>query len=155
MNLTKRSVMPLAKQGARQPASQDAFCRLSQPLYHRNRFGVRLIMRDFRWSSSEKKIARAAFDLAFKREIESVRCDVESMLEQSSDPNEIWRIHDHLTDKRREIDRKYDYRYSVLISVFGRLIHEGWLTEEDLSGLSHEKLEAIRCVVSLDRELFG
>src|SRR2546422_6074746 len=40
--------------------------------------------------------------------------------------------------------RKYDYRYSVLISVFGRLLHEGWLNETDLTGISPEKLQLIQ-----------
>jgi hypothetical protein len=39
---------------------------------------------------------------------------------------------------------KYDYRYSQLISVFGRLIREGRLTEAHLEGLSQDKLEFIR-----------
>jgi len=34
------------------------------------------------------------------------------MVMRSSDPSEIWRVHDHLSRKRREVDAKYDYRYS-------------------------------------------
>jgi hypothetical protein len=36
--------------------------------------------------------------------------------------DDVWRLHDYLTKKRREIDGKYDYRYSVLIFVLGRLL---------------------------------
>ncbi len=46
--------------------------------------------------------------------------------------------------RRRDIDSKYDYRYSVLASIFGVLLAEGWLSEEDLSGLEPPKVEAIR-----------
>ena len=49
-----------------------------------------------------------------------------------------------LTQYRKEIDRKYDYRYSRLTHVFGKLLHEGRLREEELRGLREDKLEAIR-----------
>ena len=45
---------------------------------------------------------------------------------------------------RKEMDEKYDYRYSVLPFVFARLICDGWIKPEDLAGLSEEKLELIR-----------
>lgn len=106
-------------------------------------------MRDIRWTSREKKIARSAFNLALNQEMQTVRRKVEAMLQASSDPSEIWNIHDYLSKRRKAIDKKYDYRYSVLLIVFGRLIHEGWLTEADLSGLAPEKLEVIRKVASL------
>jgi hypothetical protein len=50
----------------------------------------------------------------------------------------------YLTERRREIERKYDYRYSQLDLVFGRLLRERWIDEEDLRGLGEDKLEAIR-----------
>ena len=53
-------------------------------------------------------------------------------------------IEEHLRRKRLEIDRKYDYRYSQLLFVFGRLIREGHLQVEQLNGLSPEKLDYIR-----------
>jgi len=49
--------------------------------------------------------------------------------------------------------KKYDYRYSVLIGVFARLLYEGWLSEQDLAGLSPEKLELIRRGAGTTREL--
>ncbi len=58
-------------------------------------------------------------------------------------------MHDSLTDKRREIDEKYDYRYSQLIMVFARLIHQGWLSLEELEGLHEGKLAKIRLILSL------
>jgi hypothetical protein len=45
---------------------------------------------------------------------------------------------------RYEIDRKYDYRYSELTHVFGKLLHESRLSEEELRGLREDKLKAIR-----------
>jgi hypothetical protein len=109
------------------------------------------MMRDFSWTAAEKKIARAAFDLGLGRELASVRREIESMLAASPDVDAVWRIHDYLSDKRREIDTKYDYRYSVLPSVFARLVREGWLSEADLHGLDAEKVETITRILALGR----
>jgi hypothetical protein len=57
--------------------------------------------------------------------------------------SDVWRLHDYITRKRREVDRKYDYRYSVLILVFARLLREGLISDEDLEGLSRDKVEMI------------
>lgn len=42
----------------------------------------------------------------------------------------------------------YDYRYSVLVTVFAGLLREGWITEEDLKGLAAEKIEKIKAISS-------
>jgi hypothetical protein len=50
----------------------------------------------------------------------------------------------YLTERRKEIIRKYDYRYSQLTQVFGRLLYEKRLGEEELGGLGEDKLKSIR-----------
>ena len=40
----------------------------------------------------------------------------------------------YLTQRRKEINRKYDYRDSQLTHVFGRLLHDGRVSEEELRG---------------------
>jgi photoprotection regulator FRP-like protein len=50
----------------------------------------------------------------------------------------------YLTQRRKEIDRKYDYRNSQLTHVFGRLLHESRLSEDELRGLREDKLKLIR-----------
>jgi len=62
-------------------------------------------------------------------------------IQQSSD---LWDLEHYLTQRRKEIDRKYDYRYSQLTHVFGRLLHERRLREEELRGLREDKLKSIR-----------
>ena len=52
-----------------------------------------------------------------------------SQIQQSSD---LWDLEHYLTQRRKEIDRKYDYRYSQLTQVFGRLLYEKRLREEEL-----------------------
>jgi len=63
-----------------------------------------------------------------------------SQIQQSSD---LWDLELYLTQRRKEIDRKYDYRYSRLTHVFGKLLHESRLSEEDLRGLREDKLKLI------------
>jgi hypothetical protein len=107
------------------------------------------MLQDLPWSTAEKKIARAAFDRAYERECEAIHREVESMLNAArNDARVIWRIEEYLRARRSETDAKYDYRYSVLPLVFGGLLHEGWLTEEDLEGLRPDKLASIRRIAS-------
>jgi hypothetical protein len=96
------------------------------------------------WSKSEKGIARRAFDAAYARECKAIENEVRKRMGNLREKNDLWKIHDYLSQQRRDIDRKYDYRYGVLIHVFGVLLYQGWITIEDLSGLSEEKIEAVR-----------
>jgi len=68
---------------------------------------------------------------------------------RARNPEDIWAIHDYLTLQRRAIDQKYDYRYSQLTMVFGRLLREKWIGNEDIEGLGEEKIKAIRRIASL------
>ena len=63
---------------------------------------------------------------------------------QIKEPADLWELEHYLTQRRKDIDRKCDYRYSQLDLVFGRLLREKWIDEEDLRTLGEEKLEAIR-----------
>jgi len=76
------------------------------------------------WSKSEKAIARTAFDAALKRELQDVMRKTKQMANQIKEPADVWELEHYLTERRKEIDRKYDYRYSQLTQVFGRLLYE-------------------------------
>jgi hypothetical protein len=110
-------------------------------------------LRDIQWSKTEKRVARKAFDKAYKKECASITRQglklLDSVKDSVKEPNDVWKVHDLLTTKREEVDRKYDYRYSVLILVFSTLIKEGWLKIEDLAGLSDEKLVRIKTICNL------
>jgi hypothetical protein len=60
------------------------------------------------------------------------------------EPSELWGLESWLTKRRREIDRRYDYRYSVLPLVFAHLLRDGRLTEDDLHGLGQGRPDLIR-----------
>src|SRR6516162_3276719 len=100
--------------------------------------------RDLMWSKSEKAIARKTFDAALEGELQEVIQEAKRMASQIKQPSDLWDLEHYLTERRREIDRKYDYRYSQLDLVFGRLLRERWIDEEDLRGLREDKLESIR-----------
>jgi hypothetical protein len=99
---------------------------------------------DLNWSNDEKKIARKAFDNAYQREMDRIKSSLMDKVSQIKTNADIWAIEDFLSEKRRIVDSKYDYRYSQLIIVFGRLLNEGYLTEEDISDLGEEKRELIK-----------
>jgi len=99
------------------------------------------------WSRSEKIIARKAFDAALGRELHEVIQEAKKMASQIQQSSDLWDLEHYLTERRKEIDRKYDYRYSQLTHVFGKLLHEKRLREEELGGLREDKLESIRSFV--------
>jgi hypothetical protein len=106
-------------------------------------------MLNFKWSKAEKKIERRAFDSALKKECAAVMEKLKGLAVTAEKPEDIWAIHDYLTDQRKVIDEKHDYRYSKLIILFGRLLREKWIEDNDLEGLNEEKLQAIHHITSL------
>jgi hypothetical protein len=104
-------------------------------------------MSDVKWSKAERKVAQRAFDKAYEKECTALLAKVRETAATAQGPRDLWRIHDFLDEGRSEVNEKYDYRYSVLIVVFARLVQEGWLTLEDLDGLREDKLAKIQSTV--------
>jgi len=100
-------------------------------------------IRNQKWSSAEKAIARKAFDRALHQDLEAIIRQAKKMAARIEQPSDLWELERYLTERRKEIDRQYDYRYSVLLNVFADLIQKGRLREQDLQGLSQEKLRHI------------
>lgn len=101
-------------------------------------------MRDMRWSPKEKAIARRAFDRALHRELEATIQEAKQMAERIKESDELWELERHLTQRRKEIDAKYEYKYSVLLLVLGDLVREGRISLDELQGLSEDKLRCVR-----------
>jgi hypothetical protein len=59
-------------------------------------------------------------------------------------PSELWDLERYLTQRRKDINSKYDFRSSRLTSVFGRLLCERRVNEDELRSLREDKVEAIR-----------
>jgi hypothetical protein len=108
-------------------------------------------MHDREWPASEKKIARRAFEAALESALAGIMADFKAKAAAAATPSDMWDAGDWLHRRRREIDELFDYRYSQLPLVFGRLIVEGHLDEGRLTGLSEDKLEETRRYVSYAR----
>ena len=113
-------------------ASQDSYPYQNEPI----------------WSKAEKIVARTAFDAALGRELHEVIQKTKQMARQIRESADLWELEHYLTRRRKEIDRKYDYRYSPLTQVFGRLLYEKRLREEELRGLREDKLKLIRSLAN-------
>jgi hypothetical protein len=79
------------------------------------------------WSRSEKAIARKAFDAALKRELHEVMQETKQRASQINEPDDLWDLEQYLTDRRKDINRKYDTRGSRLKDVLGKLLYENRL----------------------------
>ena len=94
------------------------------------------------WSKSQKKHARELFDLALERDYKALIEEINTT--EITLRDEVWELRDRLNKKAKEMDRRYDYRYSQLIFVFSDLLREGYLSLEELSVLGEEKLSDIK-----------
>ena len=103
---------------------------------------------DLNWSSNEKKVAKKAFDNAYQREMEEIKSSFLEKAAKINNSTDLWAIEDFLNQKRKVVDKKYDYRYSQLIVVFSRLMREGYLFEKDIKDLDDEKKELIKKLTS-------
>ena len=97
-------------------------------------------IRRLKWSETEKVIARNAFEHALQQELHEVIQKAKRMAAMIEQPADLWELESFLTRRRNEIDRKYDYRYSVLPEVFVNLVREGRIHEVQLHGLAKDKL---------------
>jgi len=103
---------------------------------------------EMKWSSSEKKIARAAFDKAYQREMGEIINTLKEKATHLKSPSDVWELHEYLSKQGKEVDEKYDYRYSKLILVFSKLMAQNFLLEEDIEGLSEDKIKIIQSLSS-------
>jgi hypothetical protein len=106
---------------------------------------------EMKWSPSEKSIARKVFDRALQREFAAIMEKVKQRATRLKAPSELWELERYLTKSRKEIDATYDYRYSMLPIVFGRLVREDRISIDELQGLSAEKLDYVRGVAELGK----
>ena len=102
------------------------------------------MMRNLKWSSTEKAVARKAFERALQQELDTVIQSTKHMAAKIRQASELWELERYLTQRRKEIDRKYEYKYSVLLPIFGELVREGRLDAKDFQGLAEDKLAFIR-----------
>jgi hypothetical protein len=91
------------------------------------------------WSEEEQIHARAAFDLAYRREIDAVLQTIRQRVESLHSIEAAWDLNDYLCTRRHEMEGKYDPRFDSILFVFASLVREGLLNMSELDGLSDEK----------------
>ena len=98
---------------------------------------------DLKWSPSEKKVARSAFDKALEVALGKVLAEFKKKASAAATFSDMWEIEDYLRQQQRNLERLFDYRYSQLIIVFASLIRKGYLDEKLLVGLSQDNRDEI------------
>jgi hypothetical protein len=102
-----------------------------------------------KWNDTEKKLAHQIFDIALKREL-SLRLQViKEKAKEATQFEDLWDIEEYLQKSRKEIDHKYDFRYSQLLLVFAVLLREGKIGIEELNGLGQSKFDKIRTIANI------
>jgi len=96
------------------------------------------------WSRSEKTIAHRVFDAALKRGLQCVMRKTKQKANQISEPAEVSELERYLTQRRKDVNCKYDFRSSRLTRVFGTLLCECRITDQEVRGLGEDKVKAIR-----------
>jgi hypothetical protein len=68
-------------------------------------------MRELIWSSTDEAIARRCFDRALGQELNAAIQSTKEMAAKIQQSSELCELEHHLTQLRKEIDRKYEYKY--------------------------------------------
>ena len=86
-------------------------------------------MHHLKWSDSEKKIARRVFESALQQELAEIISVFKDKAAHAKELDDMWAVENWRSRQRREIDAKYDFRYSQRIVVFDKLLRENRITE--------------------------
>jgi hypothetical protein len=102
-----------------------------------------------KWNDSEKKLAHQIFDIALKRELNLRLQVIKEKAKEATQFEDLWDIEEYLQKSRKEIDNKFDFRYSQLLLVFAVLLREGKIGIEELNGLGQSKIDKIRTIANI------
>jgi hypothetical protein len=94
-------------------------------------------------SAAEKAVARNAFDRALNKDLQDLVREVKEMASRRSRDLRAVERRKLVAERRRELDGKYDYHYSVLPSASAALVKQELISEKDLHGLSAERSDLI------------
>jgi hypothetical protein len=95
------------------------------------------------WTTTEIEISQRVLNKAYERETETLVTQVRHKINNMTDIEQLWQVHDILSAKRYDLDGKYDARESMLIFTFAQLLKEGWISLEELHGLDQAKLAKV------------
>ncbi|MEO8278394.1 MAG: hypothetical protein ABI564_01810 [Ideonella sp.] len=98
----------------------------------------RLQVDGFRKEVREPRIRKAIIS-ELNELVQSFKADAAKI----TNADELWTLVDSMRNKRHEFEGKYEYRYSILITVFARLVAEQRISSDDLDKPDEDKLAAI------------
>jgi hypothetical protein len=101
------------------------------------------------WSVQEWEITKAALETAKHREMNTLLQAVREQASGIQNIDDLWQLHDFLSARRFDLDGKYDDREAEILFVLSRLVKEGWLTVEELTGLESTKLAKIAALTRI------
>ncbi len=104
------------------------------------------MVQEYSWSKIEKKEARRIFDKAMQKECDIMIERIRDFTAMASSIQDLAGINNYLTKFLDKIDRKYDYRYSVLINLFALLLAEGNISKSELNVFSTDKVDQIMSI---------
>jgi hypothetical protein len=90
-------------------------------------------MFDFKWSPSEKKIAREAYDGAWEVAIGKLLAEFKTRANAAVSASDMWAVEAWLREQRKDMGEMFDYRYSQLPLVFDWAIRKGHMMKNALS----------------------
>lgn len=97
-----------------------------------------------KWTTSngatlKRNLHDIVYDAAVEKELAEIIVEFKAQAADLSEPDELWELVKRTDQRRRDFDRKYDFRYSQLLRVFAQLLRENRVTEAELQGLGEEK----------------
>ncbi len=98
---------------------------------------------------TEETIAKRALKTAYERETSALIAHVRDRASSLTELEDLWYLHDLLSTKRYEIDGKYAYDSTTIAFDFARLVKEGWLHIDELTGLKPEMLSKISALARM------
>lgn len=101
------------------------------------------------WSSQERAIAKAALKTAYQRETINMVKLVREKASEVSQIEDLWQLNDFLSARRFDLDGKYDDRDQEMPFVIAKLMKEGWLTTDDLSGFEEANLTKVKALARI------
>jgi hypothetical protein len=110
---------------------------------------MEVYMVDEKWIDSEKKIARRVYDLALNQEYTEIIEEFKIKALRVKSSEDLWAMQKYLENAHRDLEARYDFRYSQLIIVFGNLMHRGRIAKDQLKGLSENKINEICRIASI------
>ena len=98
------------------------------------------------WTPAEKTAARVIFDRAVARARKEI-------LDRHRDNkitelDDLWEYELEIREWRKEFHEVFQYKYSRLHLCFAICLRRGWLQVEELRGLSEERIESLKRILS-------